>query len=214
MKKFLTVIFSLTSFFSLLSQESQFKYDNAIKLNPPRFAASEFQLLYEHYFNDRKSSITLAPSFILEDNNDQSKEGWQIMAQYRFYLTHFNKSQKNTFLGMENYGFYTGLYGLHLDYSSNYLRGYYDPITSQMITEEYHKDVSSQEGGAIIGIQIDITKRILLDFYVGGGVRYTTIDDSIEDSGYPNEWYDTYNVFDPEYKGVKPTFGLLIGFLF
>lgn len=214
MKKFLTVVFSLTSFFSLLSQENQFKYDKAIKLNPARFAASEFQISYEHYFADRKSSFTITPSFILQDNNERSKEGWQLMAQYRFYLTHVNKAQKNTFLGMDNFGFYAGLYGLHLNYSATEIRGYYDPGTDEYLTDEFQKDVSAQEGGAIIGVQVDITKRILIDFYVGGGIRYTTIDDTYEDSEHTQGWYNTYSVFDPEYKGVKPTIGLLIGFLF
>lgn len=213
MKNILTVFFSIITFCSLIAQENQFEYNNAVKLNPARFGASEFQISYERYFNDRKSSITVAPSFILEDNNDKSKEGWQVMAQYRFYLTHFNKERESTFLGMDNYGFYTGVYGLYLNYSSNYLRWSYNQ-ESEMIREEYHKDVSAQEGGAVIGVQIDITKRILVDFYVGGGVRYTTIDDTFNSNEHPNEWYDTYNVFDPEYKGVKPTIGLLVGFLF
>jgi len=145
----------------------------------------------------------------------EKKIGYQMMAQYRFYLTHFNKEERgNNFLGMENYGFYSGLYGLFLDYHSDYNRDYYEPEQDAYLRKEFEKNIYAIEGGVLLGVQVDITKRILVDLYVGGGVRYTQVDDTFDEYRNEDGWYDTYSIFDPEYKGVKPVGGFLLGFLF
>jgi len=197
------------------SQNMEFGYNSAIKFSPASFRNSEFRVLYEKYFVNRKSSITFAPSFVLRDNAHEKKIGYQMMAQYRFYLTHFNKEERgNNFLGMENYGFYSGLYGLFLDYHSDYNRDYYEPEQDAYLRKEFEKNIYAIEGGVLLGVQVDITKRILVDLYVGGGVRYTQVDDTFDEYRNEDGWYDTYSIFDPEYKGVKPVGGFLLGFLF
>jgi len=215
MKTKLAVLFFFISSLTLYAQEDFLStgYNSAIKITPATFAKSEFQLTYEKYFNNRKFSISLIPSIILKDNNDESKEGWQGMSQLRFYLSHLNKENGRTFLGMQNYGFYTGVYGLYMDQTEEFLRYYYIPETEQNVSGEFKKEISAIEGGALIGVQVDITKRILIDFYIGGGIRYSSVKDTFVESGL-EEYRESYNVFDPEYKGVKPTAGLLIGFLF
>ena len=46
------------------------------------------------------------------------------------------------------------------------------------LLRKFTKDITAVEGGALIGVQIDITKRIFLDFFVGGGIRYTDFADT------------------------------------
>ena len=203
--------FGLTAF---AQTTTPFAYKNAIKLNPVGFGNSEFQLSYERYFGaNRKSSIMIMPSVILKESNDQSKKGWQLMAQYRFFLTHFNKDQQKTFLNAYNYGFYAGVYGLNFNYKEDYLRGYWEPNTNNYINKSYQKSVAAYEGGALLGLQIDITKRILIDFYIGGGLKYVNFEDTYTEQN-PTDYPLSYGVFAPEYSGVKPRLGLLLGFTF
>lgn len=210
MKNILT-LFMVVFFFgsSYAQNDMQVIYNqNAIKISPFEFGRAEFQLHYERYFNNRKSSITVAPSIFLRDNANEKANGWQLMSQYRFYLTHYNGEADRIFLGLYNVGFYTGLYGLYLDYSEDFVSGQYDPISSEYIMSTYNKTVNSFEAGPLLGVQIDITKRILIDFFVGGGIRWSDYTNSYTDE---IENYGSFGVFDTEYTGVKPKLGFTIG---
>lgn len=194
------------------SQEVSY-LNNALKINPVVLGRAEFNLSYERFFSNRKSSISISPSIYLKDNLTQSINGWQIAAQYRFYLTHFNKQNQRIFLGMENFGFYSGLYISTQDYKEEFQKGHWDNDTQEYSMADYNKEITSFEGGAMIGIQIDITKRIVIDFNVGGGVRYTDYFNTFEDLGL-EDYVSEYSVFDPEYQGVKPKVQLLLGITF
>ncbi len=198
----------------LFCQSDHFSNKNAIKISPVEFSKAEFQLSYERYLGDRSSSIVISPSFILKENSFESKEGFQIEAQYRFYLSHLRSDSRSVFLGFHNIGLYTGLYARYLDYQEDYQFMWYDNESSTSFSEEFTKDISATEGGAIIGVQIDITRRILLDFFVGGGIRYTDFTDTKEEVVGQEYFYEEYGVFDPEYKGVKPRLGFQIGVFF
>jgi len=213
--KYFFIVLTLLFIIDISAQNTDvdFQYTKAIKLSPFNLGQSEFQAAYEQYFNSRKSSISLYPSIYLRETQDESLSGWQAMVQYRFYLTHFNKDERKTFLNLYNYGFYAGLYGLYFDYSEDYLRGYWSNGQQDYITSEFTRSSESVEGGAMIGLQVDITKRILVDFYIGGGVRFSesfdTFNDVLEE---PN--YESFGVFNPAYTGVKPKVGLQLGILF
>lgn len=215
MKHILLLAFTCILQLTLLSQsiERDFKYNNAIKLSPFNLGQSEFQASYEYYFAKRKSSIIVSPSVFLRETQESSMVGYQAMLQYRVYLTHVNKDEGHTFLGMYNYGFYAGLYGLYFDYLEDYTRGYWSDATQEYIIDDFEKSAQSVEGGAILGLQVDITSRILLDFYVGGGIRKSDSTDTYIDR-VADESYSTMGVFDPAYTGVKPTVGFQIGILF
>ena len=207
---FLILAFILPTF--AIGQSGHFNKKNAIKISPIEFGQAEFQVSYERYFGDRSSSLTISPSFILKENIRESKEGFQIEGQYRIYLTHLRSDDIDVFLGFHNVGLYTGLYARYLNYNEDYLFMWYENNTEN--SAEFRKELSATEGGALLGIQIDITKRILIDFFVGGGIRYTELTDSKDGVVDQNYYYGEYGVFDPEYKGVKPKLGLQIGILF
>lgn len=198
----------------MLSQSDHFSKNNAIKISPIEFGKAEFQISYERYFGDRSTSFTISPSFILKENNFESKEGVQLESQFRIFLSHLRSDSGDVLLGFHNIGLYTGLYGRYLDYKEDYQYMWYDNLNNQSFSDEFTKEVTAIEGGALIGIQIDVTKRILIDFYVGGGIRYTDLTDTKEGVVEEDYYYDEYGVFDPEYKGVKPKLGFQLGVLF
>lgn len=217
-KLFLVLVYQFMFFAIIIGQtedKEHFSQKNALKLSPFELGQSEFQLTYERYIGEnRRASFLLIPSVHLKDTREESIGGWQVMGQYRFYLTHFRKDQKKTFLNLHNYGFYTGLYALYLNYEQEYSRGFFNPNNGNYDTARFNKSISGLEGGALIGLQVDITSRILMDFYVGGGIRKAETDDSYFDEPREGEYYESYHVFDLEYTGVKPRLGFSIGILF
>jgi hypothetical protein len=218
MKQLIMSLLALTFIgINLYAQEASSHFDkkNALKISPIEFGKAEFQATYERYFNERSSSISIMPSIILKDSYSESQEGYQIMVQYRFYLSHLRKDEGNSIFGMHNLGFYAGFYGLALDYSKDYEQGYYNNTTMDYEMDQFTRSQTTYEGGALIGLQMDITKRIILDMYVGGGIRRTNLTDTIEDNpNYTDNYYYYFDVFDREYNGVKPRLGLQLGILF
>lgn len=216
MKNNLVTILCL-SFLPLLltaqSDDQTIYRSNALRISPFEFKHAEFQLNYERYFNNRSSSIIIAPSVFLKENNEENIEGVQIIGQYRFYLTHFNKENQPNFLGMYNYGFYTGLYASYLKYTEDFKDGYWNEESQNYIALKFRKEVQAIEGGALVGLEVDVTQRIQIDFYIGGGVRYSDYTNTYEDLA-PDEEYPYIGIFDPEYQGVKPKVGFSIGVTF
>lgn len=192
-----------------------FSKENALKINPFALADGKFQITYERFLMGRSSSLLISPSVIIKESADQSKSGWEVMGQYRLFLSHKREDQQKTFLGVHNYGFYTGLYGLYFIHREDYIVRFWDESDNQQKSEEATKEVDAVEAGVLLGIQIDITPRILIDFYVGGGIKEADVTDSFLENNPPTDYhYDSYGVFDPEYHGVKPKIGLLLGITF
>lgn len=219
MKKILFIAIALFMFgANMQAQEmsQHFENKNALKISPVEFGKAEFQVTYERYFGEnRNSSLSIMPSIILEDSPSETQEGYQMMMQYRFYLTHLRKDEGNAIFGMHNFGFYAGFYGLALDYTKDYTAGYWDETTQNYIENIYTRDQTSYEGGALIGLQMDITNSIILDLFAGGGIRKTDLTDSIDDDPRIDDYYNNdFDVFDREYNGVKPRLGLQLGILF
>ncbi len=196
------------------AQSDHFKYTNALKLSIFEFARDEIQLSYERFLGEnRTKSLIITPSLIYKSQNDETKTGFQLMSQYRFYVSQVRSDERNTFLGMYNIGFYAGPYAQGLIYSEDYLYSYWNNTGGQYMESIFTKDIKSVEGGVIIGLQFDITSRILMDFFVGGGIRYSKVDDTFDISS-PDIYRETYNIFDQEYNGVKPKIGFQVGITF
>jgi len=187
-----------------------FEKNNALKINPFAFGQAEFRIAYEHFFKNRQSSISLIPSYTLREAATEDVKGWQIMSQYKFYLTHLNKDERKNFLSVYNYGFYCGVYGLFNHLTSDYERTYWIPDSGDSVTDRYQMEVDAFEGGALVGLQTDITKRIVFDFYVGGGLRDGKMIDTF-DAVESHDYYNDQSVFNPTYKGVRPRIGFQLG---
>ena len=212
MKRLILIAISILPLLSF-GQDNHFEYKNALKISPFEFGRAEFQLSYERYFGeDRNSSIQIMPSVILLDDGQETKEGFTGMIQYRTYLSHFRKDKNVTLWGMHNMGFYAGLYALGQTYTEDYLFGYYDDFFNEYKELQFQRDITAFEGGAIIGVQLDVTKRIVLDFYIGGGIRKANVNDNfVKPNSEVRESRQYTGVFDPEYQGVKPKGGFQLG---
>ena len=211
----LIILFLVGSLAQISAQETtNFAYLNALKINPGNLGNSEFRLNYERYLGDRSASIMFSPSFYLKESEREKISGYQFQVSYRYFLSHLNKSNGNAFLGLYNLGFYAGAYGQWLDYTEEYTEEWYDPKTNMQVRKDFEKSGIAFEGGGILGLQIDITERLIADFYLGGGVRKSNISDSIEDDPDFNNYYESPSVFDVDFTGVKPVIGFQLGFTF
>ena len=202
-------IFSLLLIFlfsSNVSSQEAFEYHNNIKLNPVEMANSEFKLTYERFFSDHKYSVSLMPSLIYYRDGDEYEQGWQAQAQFRWYVLHLNEMNGTKFWFFQNVGIYGGVYGLYLDYEQRYNQYDWDPVSGQQIIKVNDQTITAGEGGVILGVQLDITKRFCLDLYFGGGLRTANVENSLEDA----ELYGG----DRSYEGIKPTGGLQFGLYF
>lgn len=213
MKTHITLIFLvlytgiLNSQVALEKVSNSYDFTNTLKISPIELGRAEFQVSYERFIKDRKQSIVLVPSIILGSGGDESRTGFQIMTQYRFYLSHLRKETHET-LNMYNIGFYAAPYALGLGLNEVREIGVYDPITYEYEVDLMESNIMSFEGGAIMGIQLDITKRIVMDFYAGGGLRKSTVDHNLEDVD------NSYGILDIAYTGVKPRIGFAMGITF
>lgn len=216
MKKLSILLISFIFSTMLICQKTNstpFQYNHVIKLSPFELGRTEFKISYEHYLNQRKSSIVLTPILMLRNEVDDKRNGWQLMGQYRYYVSHLNKANENAILRLSNFGFYAGIYGLYSSYQDSYQLNYWDNIDQKSVYVDRSRDIQSQEGGALIGVQIDITKRIAMDFYIGGGVRVS--QSKITGEQVPSDTYipSRGGLFPYEYTGVKPTVGFMMGIL-
>lgn len=188
--------------------QDSYAYKNVLKLSPVELARAEFQVGYERYFKGRSQSMLLMPSIFISQDGDEKKDGFQLMVQYRFYLSQLHQKTSKT-LNMFNVGFYSAPYVLGLIHNEVYEYGIYDPINLEYVTDLMEEKTESIEGGALMGIQLDITKRIVFDFFVGGGIRRSNVIRNM-----PEEGYNSYGILDIGYTGVKPRIGMQMGITF
>ncbi len=224
MKKYL----SFLVFFGLLSMQSDIngqsnslsieEYKDNLKISPIQFGKSYFEFAYEFGMKGGQSSIQIAPMIMLKRNNFEEFRGIQGEIQYRNYLKKWNDTE--TKLGpFSNIDFFVGLYGLGLSFERDYTAEFYPNINQMptVVREDHTRNIFATEAGIFVGMKFIVGKRITLDLLAGGGVRYSEIDDSIDNSIYFNEdtnyyYYDDDNeVFDLGYYGVKPKLNLQIG---
>jgi hypothetical protein len=190
-----------------LEGKFDYQYNNVLRLSPIELGRAEFQVGYERYFAHRTQSLVLNPSIIKGSRGTETKDGYQLMVQYRFYLSQLQRATNET-LNMFNIGFYAAPYVLGLTYKETYEYGIYDPLTFEQDFQLIEEAVDALEGGALLGIQLDITRRIVLDFFVGGGIRESNVTSS------NTEGRNEYGILDLAYSGVKPRIGFQMGITF
>ncbi|WP_235296428.1 hypothetical protein [Portibacter marinus] len=214
MKNLLILSICLLLHLNLIAQDKSveadhlYTYQNLLKLSPVELGRAEFQIGFERYFNNRKTSLNTLISIISGDNGEEKRGGFQAFLQYRFYLSQLYKETHQT-LNMYNIGFYSAPYILGLYQNETYSNWYYDPEKGDTQTELVDEEITAGEGGVLLGVQFDITKRIVLDIFMGGGVRQSKIVRNRDASGI-----EDYGLLDQGYSGVKPRIGLQMGITF
>lgn len=192
---------------NLENTKFNYEYKNVLRLSPVELGRAEFQVGYERYFANRAQSLVLNPSVIKASRGVEKKDGFQLMAQYRFYLSQLQRETNET-LNMYNIGFYAAPYALGLTFKETYEFYNYSPETNKDNVSLVDETVNAVEGGALLGIQLDITRRIVLDFFVGGGIRESAVTSN------NTEDVNQYGIFENGYTGVKPRIGFQMGITF
>lgn len=187
---------------------------NTFKFCPTNLFANTILLGYERFITS-KTSLQLFGSFTLNkpSNNDKAYnlvKGFSGEIQCRIYLKpskNLNGFFVSPFFKYEELNFEkVDIYNNNYDpYSNNGM--YYPPVIATMDAKSlyYH-------GGLIFGYQLIISNVFVLDFYAGGGMKYT-------ESNYPTDNrnnnfvnYGRYNqIFNT---GIAPKIGFRIGTYF
>jgi len=204
----LVCLFSLST---ICLKGQNLQYNNVFKISPFQFANSTFEINYERFFSEKRHSFVISPALLLRENLPESLSGFKGQIQYRYYFTHLHKDTHKTWI-FSNLAFYGGGYAQFLTADEAYWGSYTDKDFIY-VSDIFDKEVNSIEGGVILGMQIDITKRLVLDFYFGGGVKFADVEDSITPY-LDNEYPYSYGVLDREYTGVVPKGGFQLGFSF
>lgn len=184
-----TLCFCIASLFA-------FSQNSIVKISPFHFIDGTIYATYEMAFNNN-NSFSLSGGYRLSDNGDEY--GWMGELQLRKYIfkPSINSSSESSLAGV-----YTGLYGNGKYFVEQYEKNYYN--SSRSYTQEY--DVKQMEGGVLMGIQILFSKKLSLDLFAGGGLRYSELDHKPIN----------LDLYSPErgYTGIVPKIGFDIGISF
>lgn len=201
---------------SIISRNAVINKDNTLKLSPFHFITSTFMIGIEHSISNNRS-IQIFPAITLADKSNiyDAKDvfGISVEAHYRVYL---EKGTKRL-LGLPNNKL-SGLYGapyafykqISLNKSITYRKFVCNPCDN--ITRIELVEAWSIGGGLIMGYQFIISNVTVLDFFAGGGAKYSKNNIETSMPGY----YITSgskNIFGYN-TGVVPNFGFLLGVYF
>lgn len=176
-----------------------------VYMSPWSFLANTFQLLYERDYS--KGSFLLAGDALVIRNKDEETLGFGAEIQPR--ITVYSQNVTSTKRGK------TSSYHAYI-YGAPYLRYRYIDATytkdSMMydiwgtligtITTRETDIISSFSGGVVLGVRFTFVKKLSLDLFAGGGVKFSDIN------GNKNRYGQ---VFDYGYTGILPKGGMKLG---
>lgn len=190
------------------------------KVSPQQFTINTLKIGAEVFNSNQTKSI----SFFLHgrfdkndsyssyyDNNQSQGFGGEI--QFRKYINPFeNQTTKRGRAFLQ--GIYVGLYlqGGSYQQDSETTNYNYDPNTGQATTTiiRVQESIVNVGSGFTIGVHRTLWKALFIDAYVGGGVQFANLDRTITPTN-PNIYYNYVSITDPEYQGILPKFGVMIG---
>jgi hypothetical protein len=176
-----------------------------IKISPFQFFANTLELGIESFNSSYSRSFQATVGFRSGSGYYDEGKGAHLEFAYRNYVTPMelrNRRSHDFYQGIY-YSFYTGVSYFEGENSSY---GYYDPNTGIWNTSNYSATIVSLTPGFTLGLQRTFWKVIVLDVFVGGGVKLT----KAEYSGSNYEIYED-GPWDPAYDGIYPKIGAKIG---
>lgn len=211
MKKFTLILVSIL-YFVVVAMAQQpddfFSKRSILKVNPYSLYNSEVELGYEYFFEDKRWSLGVLTTVSDRQINVGNKDGWEIMGQLKYYLDPIHLNIKSSFINTYSYHFYFGFYQNYSEYNIDYFTQAINDAPGQKVTNE----VNAVEGGVMLGVQMQVAKRIIFDLYFGGGIKDTETISGNSDV-LDNPIYGK-NLLDPSYQGWKTRAGLHIGVAF
>jgi hypothetical protein len=132
-------------------------------------------------------------------------KGLGIEVGYRKYVSPMKLHTRKT------KEFYQGIY-YSLFFRGDYFKGtennYYYDYNSGNQYSGFTRKTNSIGPGFTIGLEKTFWEIIFIDFYIGGGIKFS----DVEISGNPmNSYYRDYDIMDPGYEGIYPKIGAKIG---
>jgi hypothetical protein len=176
-----------------------------IKISPFQFFANTLELGVESFNASYSRSFQATVGFRTGSGFYDEGKGIHLEFAYRKFVTpmELRNRRSNDFYQGIYYSFYAGtsyFEGENTSYS------YYDPNTGQVLMSQYSATIVSLTPGFTLGLERTFWRVVILDVYVGGGIRLSKAD-------YSGSNYDIYDsdVFDPAYDGIYPKIGAKIG---
>ena len=201
MKRLLFCILYVSYATTLLAQKDSvqsFKLPRAlIKISPLQFFAQTFELGIETFNKDYSKSLNMSAGLRTGSESYDDGSGANLEFGYRKYAAPMKFRTRN------NHNSYQGVY-YSLFIRGEYFKGTTLDYNSQ---QEYTEKILSIAPGFTIGFQKTLWQIIVLDIYVGGGIKFT----DIEQTNKPNNTQNYYSIFDPGYSGIYPKTGVKIG---
>jgi hypothetical protein len=195
-------IFLCTASFAQTDTQASFKMPRAlIKLSPLQLFNNTLELGIERFNPAYSRSLQLTLGFKSGSSEFDDGQGGSAELAFRKYVLPMELRVR------KSREFYQGIYyslfvgGSYFQgTSSNY--GYYDPNTGMWNNSTYKATIRSISPGFTIGLQKTMWKVLVLDVFIGGGIKFA-------ESNYSGtNYYPTYNgILDPGYDGIYPKFG-------
>lgn len=207
MKKILVLLFSIW----LVAGHSQVVKPGFLAISPVHFFRNAFVATYETGIAKDKT-ILISPGVILKDNNNESLTGFTGEVQFRFYLVHPSFDKMDTPYGGARWQPYVAPYYQFNSIEKKFQSYYFDPVLSTSKEYTITRDITSNAGGILFGCRAVLTRNLFVDVSLGGGFRLSDNAESNSINVPKTDIYNTYDIFDYEYRGIAPKFALALGF--
>lgn len=199
------------------AQESETISRTIFKLSPQHFTNNSLKAGVERFNRNHSGSIAIFVTGMLEnDGNSFDRNGYDGLAgelQLRKYI-----SPMQLYTSKKDRVYRQGIYGAAYvqggsysgEFSDQY--SYFDPNTGMFITQlnyDYDENIGNWGFGFTIGYQTTLWQVLFLETFMGGGIQFSDIIQTGKTPG-PSS-FDDSGINDPDYKGILPKFGILIG---
>ncbi len=195
----------------LLAQENPLIPRTVFKVSPQHFIESTLQLGVERFNATYSKSISVSVGLTGQGTGNDSKRGLGGDVQYRKYLKpvaeRTNRKGKSYTQGIYFGPFVGAGYFRVREFDDG---GYFSPYTGQYVYNSnptVHDQIVHQvAGGFTFGVQRIFWDVIMVDVFMGGGVKLCAIDEL----PYPRAQH-YYTLTDPGYSGIFPRIGVKVG---
>lgn len=178
------MLYMVSNFYPVKAQDFQQGYKNELLLGAFQLFNNSFYGSYERYYGNWGTSFTTA--FTFRDSYDESKTGILFQVSQKFYFNDVTADYGNF-------------------YFSPGLKYKYVEITGHNFTDR----ITTYGFQIVGGVKYDVLERFVIDFYFGGKMDYSVIEQSGSEPGkYGN------NYFSLGFTGVSPVINCTFGFRF
>jgi hypothetical protein len=167
-----------------------------IKISPFQFFVQTFELSLEAFNASYSKSFQISAGYKSGDNDFTNGSGATVTLAYRKYARTMDRPL------IKNPDVRQGIY------YSLYLKGDTFNGTEAYFSQPIGKtSIMSISPGFTLGVQRTMFDVMFVDFYVGGGIKFPSID--YTGSTHPDQ--GEYDIFSPGYEGIYPMIGIKVG---